>query len=125
MRKASFRFAVVAAVLLVASLASGASLSFLSLAVPTSVAAGTPTAVGALERKTVSIESMGSATCTIQISLDTSATPASTSWLNEATITTGTSATFEITKPCAWIRVNCSAYTNGTPTGRIAGILRQ
>lgn len=117
-----FLCALLATALLSATAYAGI-LSFLSLAVPTSVAAGAATAVGTLERKTVSLESVGTATYQVQISLDTSATPAAASWQNEGTALTA-SGTLEITKPAAWIRVNCTAYTNGTPTGRIAGINR-
>lgn len=100
-----------------------ATLEFLSLAVPTSVVAGAATPVGTLERKTVSLESVGTATYQVQISLDTSNAPASTSWQNEGAALTA-SGTLEVSKPCAWIRLNCTAYTNGTPTGRIAGMNR-
>ncbi len=91
-----------------------------SLAVPTSQTAGAATPVGQCGRKCVSLESSGTATYQIQISLDKTDPPASTSWQNEGTALT-TSGTLEITKPCIWVRVNCTAYTNGTPTGRIAG----
>jgi hypothetical protein len=94
--------------------------TFLSLAVPTSVSAGAATAVSNMDRKTLSIESIGTATYQPQISLDTTSPPASSSWQNEgAAISTNTAV--EIDKPAAWVRLNCTAYTNGTPVGRIAG----
>jgi hypothetical protein len=121
MKKLSVMVAL-AAVLASAGAFAG-NLQFLSLTVPTSITAGAATAVGALERKTVSIESVGSATYQVQISLDTSATPASSSWQNEGVALTA-SGTLEVTKPAAWIRINCTAFVSGTPTGRIAGINR-
>lgn len=100
-----------------------AILQFESLTLPTSVSAGAAAPVGGVERKTVSIEGSFTATYQIQISLDTSNAPAATSWQNEGAALT-TAGTLEISKPCAYVRANCTAYTSGTPTGRIAGVSR-
>lgn len=116
-----------ALVLLLSAVAAAGSLSFQTFTtaafVPVSVAAGSPISVGTLERKTVTLESVGTATYQVQISLDTSATPAAASWQNEGTALT-TSGSLEISKPCAYLRLNVTAYTNGTPTLRVAGVNR-
>jgi hypothetical protein len=91
-----------------------------TLVVPTSVTAGAATPVGQCGRKCVSLESVGTATYQIQISLDTASVPASSSWQNEGAALSA-SGTLEITKPCIWVRVNCTSFTSGTPTGRVAG----
>jgi hypothetical protein len=95
-------------------------IQFLALAVPTTVSNGAATPVATLGPLTVSLESVGTATYQVQISNDPSATPASSSWINEGSPMSA-SGTLLITKPCAWVRVSCTAYTSGTPTGRIAG----
>src|SRR5579884_2524414 len=100
-----------------------AQLSFGTMTVPTSVTAGTAQAVGNLERKCFTLESVGTATYQLQISLDSSASPAAASWQNEGAALTAAGA-LEVTKPCAWARWNCTAYTSGTPTGRFAGLQR-
>lgn len=91
---------------------------------PASIAAGSAIAVGRFERKTVTLESVGTATYQVQISCDPSATPAATSWVNEGAALTA-SGSLEISKPCAWLRFNVTAWTSGTPTARIAGMNRQ
>lgn len=92
--------------------------------VPVSVAAGSPIPIGTLERKAIALEGVGTATYQVQLSLDSSVTPASTSWQNEGAALT-TSGTLEITKPAAWLRLNVTTYTNGTPTLRVVGLQRQ
>ena len=105
-----------------------ATLSFLSFSdtphVPASVAAGTPIAVGSLNPITVSLESVGTETIQVQISLDNSASPAAASWINEGTALTA-AGDILISKPCAWLRLNVTAWTSGTPTLRVAGLQRQ
>jgi hypothetical protein len=122
-RKNAVAAVAVLIVLLVAATASAGLLVFQTLAAPTSVSAGAATAVGTLERKTISIEGTFTATYQVQISLDTSATPAAASWQNEGAALT-TAGTLEVTKPAAWVRLNCTAYTSGTPTARVAGVSR-
>lgn len=95
-------------------------LLFPALAAPTSVAAGAATgAIG--ERKTVSIEGAFSATYQVQVSLDNSASPAAASWQNVGAALTA-AGVLEISLPCAWVRLNCTAYTSGTPTARLCVI---
>lgn len=122
------RALVMGAVLLVASLVSAATLSFQTFTsaafVPVSNVAGSAIAVGALERKTITLESVGTGTYQVQISLDNSASPAAASWQNEGTALTA-SGSLEISKPCAWLRLNVTGYSSGTPTLRVAGLLRQ
>lgn len=117
----------IATLLLLAGIAYAGTLSFQTFTtaafVPVSVAAGSPISVGALERKTVTMESIGTATYQVQISLDTSNAPAAASWQNEGAALTA-SGSLEITKPCAWLRLNVTAYTGGTPILRVAGINR-
>lgn len=92
--------------------------------IPASVAAATSfVAVGALERKTLTLESVGTATYQVQISNDPSNAPAAASWQNEGAALTA-AGSLEITKPCAWIRINTTAYTSGTPIMRVSGVSR-
>lgn len=100
-----------------------ATLGFSSLVVPVSVTTGAATDARSYNGFTVSLESVGTATYQVQISLDQSASPASASWQNEGSAFTSTSGTILVSKPCAWVRVNCTAYTNGTPIGRVSGVL--
>lgn len=104
-----------------------ASLAFQSFSdtphVPASVAAGTPIPVGSLSPITVSLESVGVGTYAVQTSCDNSSSPAATSWVNEGSAMTA-SGNLLITKPCAWVRLNVTAYTSGTPTLRLAGVQR-
>ncbi len=92
-----------------------------SIAVPTSQAAGAATNCGALDDKTVTLESVGTATYQLQISLDTTNPPASASWQNEGSPFTNAGGTIQVTKPCEWMRFNCTSYGSGTPTGRLLG----
>lgn len=92
-----------------------------AIAAPTSVAAGAPTSVSMYEDKTVTLENPGTATYQLQISCDSSASPAATSWINEGAPLTAAGA-LEVTKPCQWVRWNCTAFTNGAPTSRVAGV---
>lgn len=94
---------------------------FSRLAVPVSVAAGAACDVSAMERKSVAITASGTATNQVQISLDPTNPPAAASWVNEGTALTA-DGTLEISKPCAWIRVNTTAFTSGTPVGYVAGL---
>jgi hypothetical protein len=122
------RFVVGTVFLLLSAVAAAATLSFASYSgstyIPASVAAGAAIPVGSLNPVTVSMESNGTATYQIQISLDNSGTPAAASWQNEGTALTA-AGSLAITKPCAWLRVNTTAYTSGTPTLRVAGLSRQ
>jgi hypothetical protein len=93
-----------------------------SIAVPTSApTAGAATPCGTLDDKTVTLESVGTATYQLQISLDTTNPPAAASWQNEGAAFTNAGGTLQVTKPCEWMRFNCTAYTNGTPIGRLLG----
>jgi len=99
-----------------------ARLLFLALdATMTSAIAGAATTTGALDRKTVTVESIGTGTYQVQITLDTTTPPAAASWQNEGTALTA-SGSLEVTKPCAWVRLNCTSYVSGTPVGRLAGV---
>lgn len=81
---------------------------------------GTALDVSDLGRKVVTIEGTFTATYQVQINLNPAAAAGDASWINEgATITTPGS--LEVTKPIALIRVRCTAYTSGTPTGRLTG----
>lgn len=94
------------------------------LAAPTSVAAGAAVDARSMERKTVVVEGTFTATYQVQISLDLANPPGSTTWVNEGTAITngtGTGGSVEVGKPCAWVRLNCTAYTSGTPTARLSG----
>lgn len=100
-----------------------ASLQFVSIAAPASQTAGAPTAVGAFNGFTATLESVGTATYQLQISLDPSNSPAAASWQNEGAALTA-AGSLQVTKLAAWARWNCTAYTNGTPVGRLAGLNR-
>lgn len=97
-----------------------AAVGFSALACPASVAAGAPQDMSGFSNATVSIESIGTSTHQVQISLDFSNPPASASWQNEGAALTA-SGTLAITKPCAWVRINTTAFTSGTPIARLAG----
>jgi len=97
-----------------------AAVGFSQLAAPVSVTAGAANDMSGFSSATVSIEGTFTATYQVQISLDNSASPASASWQNEGAALTA-AGTLAITKPCAWVRLNCTAYTSGTPTARLAG----
>lgn len=91
-----------------------------TVAAPTSVVAGAATDVSNLERKTVSLEAPGTATYQLQITLDPALTAG---WINEGGALSA-AGTIEVTKPCAGVRWNCTAYTNGTPVSRVCGVFR-
>lgn len=95
---------------------------FSRIPVPVAVAAGAGADVRFMERKTVAITASGTATNQVQISLDPTDPPASASWVNEGTALTA-DGTVEISKPCAWIRINTTAFTSGTPVGYVAGLI--
>lgn len=99
----------------------------ITVAAPTSVAAGAATFCGDnMERKVVTLESVGTATYQLQISLktpDASATPPAggdASWVNYGSALTA-SGVVEVTAPAYWLRWNCTAYTSGTPVSRLCG----
>lgn len=92
------------------------------LAVPTSVAAGSPVDCRAVEAKTVAITGTFTATYQVQISCDPSDSPASTSWTNVGSALTAAGNLF-VQQPCTWLRINCTAYTSGTPTGLVASMV--
>ena len=99
-----------------------AAVGFSQLAAPVSVAAGAATDVTGFYTFTVSVEGNSGATYQVQISLDNSSSPASGSWQNEGSAFTSANGTLLVSKPCAWVRINCTAYASGTPTCRVAGI---
>jgi len=104
-----------------------------SLSKPVSVPAPASQTTGAgvsclsLERKVVTLESVGTATYQLQISCldDGSGTvPAAgdASWVNYGSALT-TSGSVEVSAPCGWVRWNCTAYTSGTPASHMMGVL--
>jgi hypothetical protein len=93
------------------------------IAVPVSVANGAAVDTRAMEAKTVSIESVGTATYQVQYSLDLADPPASASWQNAGSALTAAGSVF-IQNPTCWVRVQCTAYTSGTPVGRLAGMMQ-
>ncbi len=120
---------VVAIVLLASAASAAATLYFTTLNVPTTSTVGTATAVGALERKAVQVEGAFSGTLQTQISLsptgNTDAGTTSSPWTNEGSAFSSGGGTLEITKPCAWVRLNRIGTDGGTPTARVAGVSRQ
>lgn len=74
-----------------------------------------------MEAKTVTIEGTFTATYQVQISCDPSDSPNANSWTNSGTALTAAGNVF-VQNPCAWIRVQCTAFTSGTPVGRLAGM---
>lgn len=99
-----------------------ARIQFLTVDVPTGVAAGAATPVGGCNGFTVSIEGAFTATYQLQISLDNSSAPAAASWFDEGAALTADGAV-QVTKQAAWARWNCTAFTSGAPTGRLAGVV--
>lgn len=89
--------------------------------VPTSVTAGQAVDCRFMEAKTFTIEGSFTATYQLQISCDNSETPSANSWTQLGSNITAAANVF-IQNPCAWIRINCTAYTSGTPIGRLAGM---
>src|SRR5579872_1087664 len=96
--------------------------------VPTSVAAGAGVSCDGMERKTVTLENPGTATYQLQISLKNpgGTVPGSgdNSWVNYGSALTA-AGVVEVSAPCAWVRWNATAYTNGTPASQLAGIVSQ
>jgi hypothetical protein len=93
------------------------------IAVPTSVTNGAAVDTRAMEAKTISIEGTFTANYQAQISCDPSDSPASTSWTNVGTALTAAGNIF-IQQPCTYVRIQCTAYTSGTPVGRIVGMMQ-
>lgn len=93
----------------------------LNPAVPTSVAAGAASPVGAIAGFTITLESVGTATYQLQISCDPTNPPNANSWQNEGAALTA-AGVLQVTKYCYWIRWNCTAYTSGTPVARVAAL---
>jgi hypothetical protein len=91
------------------------------LPVPASVSAGAPVDCRALEAKSVNIIGAFTGSIQVQLSLDPSNPPASTSWTNVGVPFTAPGVLF-VPQPCAWIRVNVTALSAGTPTGTVAGM---
>jgi hypothetical protein len=91
------------------------------LQVPASVSNGAAVDCRAMEAKTVQINGAFVATYQIQISCDPSATPAPASFTNFGSPISAAGNVF-VQQPCAWIRIACTAYTSGTPTGAVAGM---
>jgi hypothetical protein len=100
------------------SVATGAS----TIPIPQSVSPGAAVDCRGMEWKTVSVEGTFVATIAIQCSSDVSNSPAASSWLTETSFSAAGSLSLQ--RPVAWIRANVTAYTSGTPVGRIVGIVR-
>lgn len=86
-----------------------------AMACPTSVAAGAAVSCLAWRDKTVQIIAVGTATYQLQGSLD------NVTWVSEGAAFASTSGVLEVTKTYSFMRWNCTAYTNGTPTSLLAG----
>jgi hypothetical protein len=93
------------------------------IAVPVSVTSGAAVDTRAMEAKTISIEGTFTATYQAQISCDPSDSPAATSWTNIGTALTAAGNVF-IQNPTCWVRIQCTAYTSGTPIGRLVGMMQ-
>lgn len=95
-----------------------------SINVPTAVGPGTALNVQHLAHKSVAIYSVAGFTATYQVQLsnDPSSAPNAASFINEGNPVTNAPGLVEVTKPCVWIRVSCTAYTSGSPLGKLCGI---
>lgn len=82
------------------------------LAVPTSVAAGPAVALRPDESATVYLTGTFTATVQMQVSLD------GTNWLNDGSALTA-AGTLLISKAANYVRANVTAYTSGTPVGKL------
>lgn len=102
-----------------------ADITFLATApaIPGSATAGAGVYVGKLNGFTASLEGAFTGTYQLQISLDTAATPAAASWLNEGTALTAPGVV-QCTKQAAWARWNCTAFTSAPTTCHLAGVNR-
>jgi hypothetical protein len=80
-----------------------------AIAVPASVAAGAAIDVGGFPSCAVQIVGSFTATYDVQASLDGS------NFVTVATITAA--AIVSVPLPAVAVRINCTAYTSGTPTG--------
>jgi hypothetical protein len=74
-----------------------------------------------MEAKTVSLEGVFVGTYQVQISCDAANPPAAASWTNVGSALTSAGNVF-VQQPAMWVRINCTAYTSGTPVGRCAGL---
>lgn len=99
-----------------------ASIGFSRMPLPTSVTVGAPVACEAMVEKTVSVEGTFTATYQIEISLDPANPPAASSWTAKGAALTAAGSLY-VQEPCAWVRANCTAYTSGTPSGKVAGVV--
>lgn len=94
-------------------------LNDVTFAAPTSVTQSSAYDVSAMGPKTVTIATVGTATYQVQISpVDTGNV-----WVNEGAALSASGSVF-VEKPCRRIRIDCTAYTNGTPTVYITGIYK-
>lgn len=89
-----------------------------TIAVPVSVAAGAGTDTSRMCRKLVTLTGTFVGTWQLQITADLAQGAAN--WVNEGTALTAPGA-LEVTKPCLWLRWNCTAYTSGTPVSFVSG----
>src|SRR5262245_27080211 len=76
----------------------------------------------AMGAKTVSLEGSFTATYRVEISCDPSDSPNANSWSQATTSTLTAAGNIFVQQPAAWIRWFCTAYTAGTPVGRVAGM---
>lgn len=90
-----------------------------TLEVPDSASAGTPSDVSMYDRKAVFVDGTFVATVQIQISPDKSGVR----WFNEGAAFTG-AGVIEITKPCRRVRANVTAYTSGAPAATLTGVIQ-
>ena len=86
----------------------------IALEVPAEVAAGAPVNVLHYTGKTVQLANVGTGTYQLQGSLDR------TNWIDEGAALEA-DAVVTVTPRWAYLRWDCQAYTDGTPTSTLAG----
>lgn len=87
-----------------------------SVAAPTSVAAGAGTSTGNMTGAFVQVADIGVGTYQVQESFN-----GGTTWINKGAALTADGAV-AIDDAANAVRLNCTAYTSGTPTAVVAGL---
>lgn len=98
-----------------------AAIGYSSLVAPVSVSAGAGQDASGFVQSTVTIEGTFTATYQVQISCDPAGS--ASSFVNFGSTVTA-AGSVAVTTPCLWVRLNCTAYTSGTPTARLAGVIQ-
>lgn len=86
-----------------------------AVAAPTSVAAGAGTSTANMQSAQVTVHGIGTGTYQVQESFDNS------TWINKGAALTADGAV-AIDDAAIAVRLNCTAYTSGTPVAAVVGL---